>query len=59
MDNVILMPHIGAATREAQRRVVKAVCRDVAAVLDGGEATYFANFSKPRKGWERTRLACE
>ncbi|MGH9844905.1 MAG: hypothetical protein ACREEM_39820 [Blastocatellia bacterium] len=53
------MPHIGAATREAQRRVVKAVCRDVAAVLDGGEATYFANFSKPRKGWERTRLACE
>ncbi len=49
MDNVIQLPHIGAQTREAQHRVVTAICRDVAAVLHGGEAKYFANFSKPMK----------
>jgi D-3-phosphoglycerate dehydrogenase len=49
MTNVILVPHIGAQTREAQRRVVTAVCRDVAAVLTGGEARNFANFSRPQK----------
>jgi D-3-phosphoglycerate dehydrogenase len=49
MDNVILVPHMGAQTREAQRRVVTAVCRDVAAVLQGGGAKNFANFSKPRR----------
>jgi len=38
MDNVILTPHIGAFTHEAQERVVATVCRDVAAVLSGGEA---------------------
>lgn len=50
MDNVIQLPHIGAQTREAQHRVVTAICRDVTAVLRGGEAKNFANFSKPRKG---------
>ena len=50
MDNVIQLPHIGAQTREAQHRVVTAICRDVAAVLCGGEARNFANFSKPRRG---------
>ncbi len=35
MDNVILLPHIGAFTREAQQRVVAAACRDVTAVLEG------------------------
>ena len=49
MDNVIQLPHIGAQTREAQHRVVTAICRDVAAVLRGGEAKYFANFSKPKR----------
>jgi D-3-phosphoglycerate dehydrogenase len=49
MDNVILIPHIGAATREAQQRVVGAVCRDVTAVLGGGDAKFFVNFSRPRK----------
>jgi D-3-phosphoglycerate dehydrogenase len=39
LDNVILTPHIGAFTHEAQERVVETVCRDVAAVLSGGEAT--------------------
>lgn len=48
MDNVIQLPHIGAQTREAQHRVVTAICRDVTAVLRGGEAKNFANFSKPR-----------
>ncbi len=49
MENVILMPHIGAFTEEGQRRVVTAVCRDVAAVLTGGAARYFANFSRPKQ----------
>ena len=49
LTNVILLPHIGAQTHEAQRRVMTAVARDVAAVLDGGEAKYFANFSKPAR----------
>jgi D-3-phosphoglycerate dehydrogenase len=49
MENVILMPHIGAFTNEGQRRVVTAVCRDVMAVIGGGTAKYFANFSKPKK----------
>jgi D-3-phosphoglycerate dehydrogenase / 2-oxoglutarate reductase len=49
MENVILTPHVGAFTREGQRRVVTAVCRDVAAVLGGEGARYFANFGRPRK----------
>ncbi|NOT60836.1 MAG: phosphoglycerate dehydrogenase, partial [Acidobacteria bacterium] len=49
LDNVIQLPHIGAQTREAQHRVVTAICRDVASVLRGGEAKFFANFSKPIK----------
>ncbi len=48
MENVILMPHVGAFTNEGQSRVVTAVCRDVMAVLEGGAAKYFVNFSKPR-----------
>ena len=47
MDNVIQLPHIGAQTREAQHRVVTAVCKDVAAVLHNEAAKNFANFSKP------------
>ncbi len=49
MSNVILMPHVGAFTLEAQQRVVRAVCRDVASVLSGGAAKNFANFSRPEK----------
>ncbi len=48
MDNVILLPHIGAFTTEGQIRVVTAICKDVAAVLDGNAAKNFANFSKPK-----------
>ena len=51
MDNVILLPHIGAFTREGQTRVVTAVCKDVAAVLNGEAAKNFANFDKPKAGF--------
>jgi D-3-phosphoglycerate dehydrogenase len=47
MENVILLPHVGAFTNEAQERVIAAVCRDVAAVLSGGSAVNFVNFPQP------------
>jgi D-3-phosphoglycerate dehydrogenase / 2-oxoglutarate reductase len=47
-DNVILLPHIGAFTKEGQTRVVTAICKDVAAVLNGKAAKNFANFSNPK-----------
>ncbi|MPZ16918.1 MAG: hydroxyacid dehydrogenase [Luteitalea sp.] len=43
MDNVVLTPHIAAFTVEAQARIVAAVCRDVAAVLDGRSPLYCVN----------------
>jgi D-3-phosphoglycerate dehydrogenase len=49
MENVILMPHVAAFTREAQTRVVATVCRDVTAVLTGKPARNFANFSRSKK----------
>lgn len=49
MSNVILTPHIGAFTAEAQDRVVGAVCRDVAAVLRGEEAQGCFNFPRPKR----------
>src|SRR5688572_23857915 len=49
MDNVILLPHVGAFTVEGQERVVTSVCRDVAAVLGGGAAKNCFNFPKPKK----------
>jgi len=42
MDNVLLMPHIGAFTEEAQDRVVDVVCADIAAVLAGREPRFSA-----------------
>ncbi len=51
MENVILLPHIGAFTKEGQIRVVTAICKDVAAVLNGEAAKNFANFSKPKAGF--------
>lgn len=53
MENVILLPHIGAQTGEAQRRVLAAVCRDVTAILTGAEAHNFANFSRPTRRTNR------
>jgi D-3-phosphoglycerate dehydrogenase / 2-oxoglutarate reductase len=49
LENVILTPHIAAFTREAQDRVLRAVCADVAGVLRGGAAKNFANFPQPRR----------
>jgi len=49
LDNVVLTPHLGAFTHEGQQRVVEAVCRDVAAVLSGGDAIDYVNFPRPRK----------
>jgi D-3-phosphoglycerate dehydrogenase len=49
MDNVILTPHIGAFTKEGQERVVSSVCRDVAAILEGGEAKNYFNLPKPKR----------
>lgn len=48
LDNVILLPHVGAFTNEGQARVVTAVCRDVAAILNGSTAKNFANFGQPK-----------
>ncbi|MFM8394579.1 MAG: hydroxyacid dehydrogenase [Acidobacteriota bacterium] len=49
MENVILLPHIGAFTVEGQRRVVNSICRDVSAVLRGEAARFYANFPRPHK----------
>ncbi len=49
LANVVLTPHLGAFTHEGQRRVVAAVCRDVAAVLSGAAATNYVNFSRPKR----------
>lgn len=48
MDNVLLTPHIGAFTREAQERVVATVCHDVTAVLSGGEASSAVGITRPQ-----------
>lgn len=50
LANVILTPHIGAFTNEAQERVVAAVCSDVIAVLAGSSATNAFNFAEPNQG---------
>jgi D-3-phosphoglycerate dehydrogenase / 2-oxoglutarate reductase len=49
LNNVILTPHIGAFTHEAQERVVAAVCDDVTAVLAGNSATNAFNFAAPKR----------
>ena len=49
LANVILTPHIGAFTNEAQERVVAAVCDDVKAVLAGNSAVNAFNYPKPKK----------
>ena len=38
LPNVILTPHIAALTQEAQERVTRAVCADIARVLEGKAA---------------------
>lgn len=48
MENIILTPHIAAFTREAQDRVLAAVCQDVIAVLEGRATKNSINFPKPK-----------
>lgn len=48
-ENVILTPHIGAFTIEAQARTFQAVCGDLERVLRGESADNFINFPQPRK----------
>jgi D-3-phosphoglycerate dehydrogenase len=47
MDNVILTPHIGAFTVQAQTRTFEAVCGDLARLLRGEAALNFVNLSRP------------
>jgi len=51
MPNVILTPHIAAFTHEAQSRVTRVVCEDVARVLEGKPAKNVATrFKVPQNG---------
>jgi D-3-phosphoglycerate dehydrogenase / 2-oxoglutarate reductase len=43
MDNVILLPHVGSFTHEAQARTFEAVCADLAHVLRGEPAANVVN----------------
>lgn len=49
LPNVILTPHIAAFTHEAQDRVTRAICEDVARVLDGKPAINAVGSALPRK----------
>jgi phosphoglycerate dehydrogenase-like enzyme len=49
LPNVILTPHIAAFTREAQDRVTRAICEDVARVLDGKPALNAVGGAVPRR----------
>ncbi len=47
LDNVVLTPHIGAFTEEAQEKVVECIARNVEHVLRGRPATDYVNFPRP------------
>ena len=47
LENVILTPHTGAFTVEAQTRTFKVVCGDLDRVLRGEPAVNFVNFARP------------
>ncbi|HEY6169823.1 MAG TPA: hydroxyacid dehydrogenase [Verrucomicrobiae bacterium] len=49
LDNVILLPHVGAFTHEAQVRTFEAVCTDLGRVLSGKPAFNAVNFPTPRR----------
>ena len=46
MDNVILTPHIGAFTVEAQRRTFEAVCDDLDRLFRGEPAVNYVNIPR-------------
>ncbi len=47
LDNVILTPHVGAFTVEAQTRTFEAVASDLDRLLRGEAAVHFVNFATP------------
>jgi len=49
MENVILTPHIGSFSTEAQTRTFEAVAADIDRLLSGAPAINFVNFSQPRR----------
>jgi D-3-phosphoglycerate dehydrogenase len=49
LDNVILTPHSGAFTIEAQTRTFEAVCGDLDRLLRGEPALNFVNIPSPKK----------
>ncbi len=49
MPNVILTPHVGAFTHEAQDRVVASMCLDIATVLDGQPAANAFAIASPAR----------
>jgi D-3-phosphoglycerate dehydrogenase / 2-oxoglutarate reductase len=49
MENVILTPHIGAFTIEAQRRTFEAVADDLDKLLSGGLAVNHVNIQRPHR----------
>jgi D-3-phosphoglycerate dehydrogenase len=49
MENVILTPHIGSFTGEAQTRTFEAVAADIDRLLSGEPAINFVNFGQPRR----------
>lgn len=53
LPDVIATPHIGAFTEEAQDQVLRRVCEDVRAVLEGRPARSAANLVLPRAGGPR------
>jgi D-3-phosphoglycerate dehydrogenase len=49
MDNVILTPHVGAFTVEAQTRTFEAVASDMDLLLSGKSAANFVNMASPKR----------
>ncbi|MBI4664667.1 MAG: hydroxyacid dehydrogenase [Verrucomicrobia bacterium] len=49
LENVLLTPHIGAATTEAQTRTFETVAEDIDRVLRGESAMNFVNFARPKR----------
>jgi D-3-phosphoglycerate dehydrogenase len=49
IDNVILTPHVGSFTHEAQTRTFEAVCDDLDRVLSGKAAVNFVNIPEAAK----------
>lgn len=52
LGNVILAPHIGAATFEAQTRTFDVVASDIDRLLQGEAAVHFVNFPRPHRSPE-------